>query len=245
MGLILLPIVLLIAVVWLAAALLGCFVVGVVLRSIPFGKLLLYPAYVAVFALVWYLPNRSALKEQERIDTVTAQCGWTVNRSVKITDGVFVESRDGPRWDDFRYMYPSVEHQVSPDEFIRTFAPRLQYPVREKNSSTVHYSYVDLPEKPDQHSNHRTLKYGIRYTDAVVAERIKKFERTILDFDSNEVLAKHIQYEYKPHNSQSLFGLAFALVTYQPHGCGAELGLDNDLGYQRVLIRPEAASFLK
>src|SRR5437762_9743273 len=113
MGLVIIPVAFAIAVAWLGAAILVCVLVRALVRPLPFGKLMQFPAYALVLILAWYLPNANALKEQKRMDAVARQCGWTINRTVEGVNGVFVESPMGEdQWRRMAGIYPSVEHQI-------------------------------------------------------------------------------------------------------------------------------------
>jgi hypothetical protein len=245
MGLVILPIALAIAAAWLGAAILACLIIGALIRHLPFGKLLQLPAYALILAVAWYIPNATALNDQKRMDSIATHCGWTINRTIRGVPGVFVESPpDEFRWNGFAELYPSVEHQVAPNDFLRTYASRLTLPskiVQTGASTDISYSTVQLPKKPDEHSSVRTLQFGVRYAHSTVEDRIRRDEETVLDFDSQEVLAKNVTYSFETPGPRGLLEYAVAFLTYQPKGCGANTGSDSEFLYLRILI-PELSN---
>jgi hypothetical protein len=56
-----------------------------------------------------------------------------------------------------------------------------------------------------------------------------------LDFDSQEVLAKHVAYSFDRPGPSTLVEHAMVLLTYQPHGCGTEYASDTESSLRRVL----------
>lgn len=196
MGIVVLPLMALIFIAWISLTLLiASRIQRLMQKWLPTGKhisLLVYPVCILV---AWLIPNLSGLLEQRNMDKVAAQCGWHYNKQIENVDGVFLEMKD-PMIDTFTSIYGAVEY---------THANRI----------------VHLENHIRNSLTERTFRYGVKKTISQVANNIYREEILFIDFETQELLGKRVEYNfYKRSSTSSLLNIALYHLSFQPKGCG-------------------------
>lgn len=208
MGLVILPLAFLIAAAWLSAVIFAAFSVERFARNLLRGNKLSYLVYPLFLFLGWWLPNIPGLRDQQRMDSIATQCGWTYLKQVTGVEGIYIDSERAQSISgELLSIYGATE---------RLLAPR-EYPL-EKNriarwdrNSAVNPTFIEM----------RTFRYGIRESRTLASTDIWREEFVVWDFDAQEPLGQRVEYGFVNSPSPSSF-LEYALyhLRYQPKPCG-------------------------
>ena len=203
MGLVVLPTALVIALAWTAFLVFFASKLVARLRGLRLPKLGKLLVYLGVMILGWVLPSLPGLMEQQRMDKVASQCGWTDKREVGSVEGIFIEGKT------LSYLAGELlgTYRVIEYEFNGRLA-------RLAKSETAG------PPQPEYIAG-RTLRYGLKRVASGFVERaIWRDELAIVDFDTNETLAHRVEYRYIDSSPNSILGYALAILQYQTKNCG-------------------------
>jgi hypothetical protein len=167
MGLVVLPTALVIALAWTAFLVFFASKLVARLRGLRLPKLGKLLVYLGVMILGWVLPSLPGLMEQQRMDKVASQCGWTDKREVGSVEGIFIEGKT------LSYLAGELlgTYRVIEYEFNGRLA-------RLAKSETAG------PPQPEYIAG-RTLRYGLKRVASGFVERaIWRDELAIVDFDT-------------------------------------------------------------
>jgi hypothetical protein len=203
MGLVILPTALLIALAWTAFLVFFASKLVARLRGSRFPKLAKLLVYLGVVILGWVLPSLPGLMEQQRMDKVASNCGWTVKRDVAGIEGIYLEGKTlSYLAGELLSTYHAIEYE---------FNGRLARIVGSEAISPLQPEYI----------SGRTFRYGLKRVASGLVERaIWRDELAIVDFDTNETLAHRVEYSYVESSPNSILGYAIAVLQYQPKNCG-------------------------
>ncbi len=216
MGIIIIPLMFLIFCAWLFITLFIAFLIQKLVRDrIPHGRKISFLSYPICLFLCWLIPNLPGLFDQLRIGSVAKQCGWSFDKQVHDVSGIFIEAKNTrPSISAFSEIYGTVE---------LTEGNRIAH----WENNVVKY----LPK--------RTFRYGIRESVSSAADNIYREEILFLDFDTQEVLGKRIEFNFEKkrwYDSSSLFKIALYGLMYKPKPCGFTNPARTDIRTEAVKI---------
>jgi hypothetical protein len=195
MGLVVLPVAFALLLAWVAVAIILAMVPVVLLKPLRFGRVLGPLLGLTVLPLAWYLPNASALSEQDEFDKIAA-CGLVVFSVAEGVGSVFVESNASY---DTESTYESL---------------RTSYAVVDFRRGKTSEGSSDAGALPDI-----SLRYGVRVLETSTDKLVRR-EEQVVDTTTKTVLATKI--DYRPISSPDMsspLSVAIYHLTYQPTVC--------------------------
>jgi hypothetical protein len=216
MGIVVILLMFLIFCAWLSFTLFIAFRVQQLIRDrFPHSRRISFLSYPICLFLFWLIPNLPGLFDQLRIDNVAKQCGWSRYKQVHDVRGIFIEAKNTtPSINAFSEVYGAVE---------LTEGNRIAH----WENNVVKY----LPK--------RTYRYGIRETVRSAADNIYREELLFLDFDTQEVLGKRIEFNFEKtrwYDSSSFFWIALYHLMYKPKPCGFTNPARTDINTEAIKI---------
>ncbi|MBC3920819.1 hypothetical protein H8L32_25360 [Undibacterium sp. CY18W] len=187
------------------------------IQSINNRKITLVIVNLVVIAAVWGIFNYPQIVRQQKMNAISADCGWKVYRTVKDVDGVFIASQAGEEAGAdssfFLEIYPQVEYAAANGEIQRLSRDR----------------------KPAETAIRRTFKYGFRTKSEILENGIERTRKTLLDFDKPDILAENVQYQFVDSQNPDLKSSLLFFVSYHPEGCGWVDATEAERRYRSVL----------
>lgn len=208
MGIAVLPLALFIGLAWLGLCLLIAFAVERFIRKVLGGNALAYVAYPLSLYLGCWIPNIPGHNDQARMNEVAKECGWTTFKKVENVRGIFV---DGQSWEysqsmgnELAQIYSSVEYE-----------DRDRIAQLNQNDGLVDIRHPQFLTK-------RTFHLGVRDKGReLAASDIWREELLVVNFDTQEILGKRVEYGFVTERSSStLLDYAVDILTYQAWPCG-------------------------
>jgi hypothetical protein len=107
---------------------------------------------------------------------------------------------------------------------------------REGGSASFFYKEIYGNIEDGSRGEKRTFRYGFRSSHSMVTSDIQKDVTLIMDFDKNEILARHVEYSFSATNwPRTVTDYAIALITVRPKPCGFSDALDSGHMYRKIL----------
>jgi len=192
-----------------AAGLVGCgilvfFFLRLIISRTIFRWILFLPTTIVLFIALWAFLNANNLQAQSRMNSLGKDCGWAVYKTAQGVDGLYVEQTG----------FRATDSGVSP-LLIHNYDT-------ETLNDQGQILHAGRDEYPGQPIAKRTFHYGIRNVQESIYPDIVRTTETLLDFDTNEVYAKNVEYWFSSNNTPSndISTLIFFFVAYHPSGCG-------------------------
>ncbi|MDA8256712.1 MAG: hypothetical protein M0Z99_13915 [Betaproteobacteria bacterium] len=151
------------------------------------------------------MPNITGHQKQQRMDAIATQCGWTQTKRIDDVPGVFIDGKNRQSFaPELLEIYGAVEYE-SEGRIVHSELT---------NALGDRYSH--------QYLDKRTFRFGVRNDERqLAADDIWREELVVLDFESQEVLGRRVEYGFlNPPSQPSLVGYAIDFLLYQPRACG-------------------------
>jgi len=207
MGLLILPVMALIALAWLAITSTAALATWFVIRKFPLGRVLAPVLAAAVVFLCWYVPNMRAFAKQEQIDRTTADCGYVATSSADNVEGILIEAG---RYGEFVDSFGDIADYYAPVEF------------RQYNGELARYDSLRRSEGPHGRPvpiDKPTQRYGIRVKETSTDILVRR-EEQVVDFTSGQILARNVNYFFiSPPQLGSVIEIALYHLMVQPKIC--------------------------
>jgi hypothetical protein len=205
LGIIVAPLALLIAIAWFGAILLPVFAIDRLTRGLIGGRWLAFVLYPTFLYLGWWIPNIPGHQKQQRMDAIAKQCGWTQTKRIDNVPGVYIDGKNSQAFaPELLEIYGAVEY--------------------ESEGRIVHTELTNVPGSRYSHQylDNRTFRFGVRRDEhKLVADGIWRGELVVLDFESQEILGRRVEYGFsEPLSKPSLVGYAIDFLLYRPRACG-------------------------